>query len=103
MKNALVGHLLAERGWTQAKLAAAIGSSRAHVSLVLNNTPGRGYRTRKKLAPLLTARELDLLGWDAIGQLRGKGHVEVEAYDTPFGRLLYKKTLFPVERSNSPA
>lgn len=80
MKNALLGHLLAERGWTQARLAAHIGSGRAHVSQVLNNVPGRGHRTRKKLAPLLTQRELDLLGWTATGT---------------------RARVFPVERSKS--
>ena len=69
--------LLHERGLTHKKIAAAIGSSRAHVCLVLRNTPGRGHQTRRKIAPLLTERERALLGWTASGQ-----------------------TMFPVESSN---
>lgn len=63
MKNAAFIDSLRARGLTQAALASAIGSSRAHVCLVLNNTPGRGRLTRKKLAPLLTPSERALLGW----------------------------------------
>lgn len=48
-------------------LAAAIGSNRCHVSQVLNNIPGRGGQTRRKLAKLMTAEELKLAGWDANG------------------------------------
>lgn len=58
-----------ERGVRQEDFAEAISSSRAHVCQVLNGVAGRGGRTRKKLAPLLTERERALLGWTADGQL----------------------------------
>jgi predicted naringenin-chalcone synthase len=44
-------------------LAAEIGSSRAHVCQVLNNTPGRGMWTRRRLFPHLTEKEMEALGW----------------------------------------
>lgn len=76
MKNALLSASLRERGLSQEKLAVTIGSSRAHVCQVLNNVAGRGYRTRKKLAALLTARELAAVGWDMYGQPKTPAWVE---------------------------
>jgi hypothetical protein len=69
VKNAAFYARLHARGLTAAALAAAIGSSRAHVTLVLGNTPGRGGLTRRKLAPLLTEAERELLGWSVAGAL----------------------------------
>jgi hypothetical protein len=69
MKNARFYALLHGRGLTVAGLAAQIHSSRAHVTEVLNNKPGRGGYTRAKLAPLLTPAERDTLGWDECGKL----------------------------------
>ena len=69
MKNAPFYASLHARGLVAADLARAIGSSRAHVCLVLNNTPGRGHYTRRKLAGHLTERERRLLGWGPSGQL----------------------------------
>lgn len=46
-----------------------IGSSRSHVCQVLLKKPGRGGKTRKKLAQLLNSYELTLLGWDSEGRL----------------------------------
>jgi transcriptional regulator with XRE-family HTH domain len=60
--------LLHERGLTVAQLAAAIGSGRAHVTQVLAGVPGRGGQTRRKLARVLSARELGILGWDDAGE-----------------------------------
>ncbi|MCC7374283.1 MAG: hypothetical protein IT581_06490 [Verrucomicrobiales bacterium] len=54
---------IADRGLDAGKLARRIRSNRAHVTLVLNNTPGRGGHTRKKLAKLLTPEELKILNW----------------------------------------
>ncbi len=56
--------LLHERGMTVEKLAAAILSGRAHVTQVMANKPGRGGQTRRKLNPLLTTAERELLGWE---------------------------------------
>jgi transcriptional regulator with XRE-family HTH domain len=70
MRNAPFIAALRDRGLTQEALAERIGSSRAHVCQVLNGVEGRGGYTRKKLARHLTARELDLLGWDALGRVR---------------------------------
>ena len=59
--------------WTVEALAENISSSRAHVTQVLNNVPGRGHQTRRKLARLFKAnftywRDLLLtLGWDENG------------------------------------
>ena len=69
MKNAPLIASLRERGVRQEDLAERIGSSRAHVCQVLNGVPGRGHRTRKKLAPLLTERERTILGWTTEGKL----------------------------------
>ena len=69
MRNGPFIASLRERGVRQEDLAERIGSGRSHVCQVLNNVPGRGGRTRKKLAPLLTPRELTLLGWAFDGRL----------------------------------
>jgi transcriptional regulator with XRE-family HTH domain len=60
---------LRARGVRQEDLAVCIGSSRSHVCQVLNGVPGRGHQTRKKLAPLLTPDERELLGWTPDGEL----------------------------------
>ena len=75
MNNVPFGIRLRLRRVTQADLAKAIGSSRAHVCQVLNGVPGRGGKTRKKLAPLLTEAECNLLGWDSKGNLLEKARV----------------------------
>jgi hypothetical protein len=74
MKNWDLIQKLHHRGISVTKLARMIGSTHAQVSMTLNNTPGRGYRTRPKLAPLLTAEELKILGWDEKGTIL---HVEL--------------------------
>jgi hypothetical protein len=79
--------LLHERGVTVERLAALAGTGRAHATQVLANKPGRGYRTRARLAGFLTLRELDLLGWEEVGQLPPMSPVRVHGYDGPFGRV----------------
>lgn len=69
MKSYLLHRLLHARGENTTTLAAKICSSRTHVGQVLNNDPGRGGQTRRKLAPLLTPEELALAGWDQAGNL----------------------------------
>ena len=69
MKNYRLMALLHDRGLNHTILAERIGSSRSHVCQVLLNKAGRGYRTRKKLAPLLTPFERHLLGWSDDGRL----------------------------------
>ncbi len=67
---------------TQEMLAILAGTSRAHLNQVLNNMPGRGHQTRKKLVRLvwteghanageriLTDEMLNELGWDENGKL----------------------------------
>jgi hypothetical protein len=72
--------LLHERGETVASIARQAGTGRAHANQVMANKPGRGYITRCKLAQFLKPEELQILGWDALGQ-----------------RLM---RVFPVKRSN---
>lgn len=64
------------RGLTQKKLAALAGTGRAHVSQVLNNKPGRGHLTRRRLFPHLLPKEVRLLGWqdEYYRWLRSTGH-----------------------------
>lgn len=63
------------RLWTVERLAQAICSNRAHVNQVLNNKPGRGHQTRRKLVGVLKSnfeswREmLAALGWTESGEL----------------------------------
>ncbi len=62
------------RGMTLKALAAATGvRSHSHLSEVLNNKPQHGGQTRRKLVAHLTARELELLGWDQQGNLVPQG------------------------------
>jgi len=63
MKNRAFYLSLHARGLRVEDLARRIHSSRSHVNQVLNNVPGRGHYTRNKLKPLLTAEEIQLLGW----------------------------------------
>lgn len=62
--------------WSVERLAAAAGSSRAHVTEVLNNVPGHGHRTRGRLVRVLMANftywrdMLVVLGWSESGELR---------------------------------
>jgi len=70
MKNWQFYRLLHERRdekngarMTVSRLAALAGSGRAHVNQVLNNVPGRGFWTRRRLFPHLTEEEVRLLGW----------------------------------------
>ena len=81
MKNYKLIRSLHARGCSVGKLAQAIGCTHPQVSQILNNTPGRGHRVRPRLANLLTANELDLLGWDSDGTLIGATRVP---YDTMF-------------------
>lgn len=69
MKNYELYRSLHARGETTSSLAAKILSSHGHVSMTLNNTPGRGALTRRKLARLLTAEELKCVGWDSTGNI----------------------------------
>lgn len=57
------------RGVTLKALAAEAGVSRPHLSLVIAGTPGRGGQVRRKVAPLLTEGERQLLGWSEDGEL----------------------------------
>lgn len=74
--------LLAQQELNSVMLAALVGTSRAHLNRVLNNTPGRGHFTRRKLAGLawtaphpnagtyvLTGEMLGELGWDRSGKI----------------------------------
>lgn len=59
---------LHHRGEDAGTLAASIVSGRTHVTEVLNGTTD-SPRTRRRLARLLTAKELALLGWDENGDI----------------------------------
>lgn len=56
---------LHHRGLNQAKLAALSVTNRSHLCQVLNNKPGHGHHTRRRLFPYLNAKEIALLGWTA--------------------------------------
>jgi hypothetical protein len=85
MKNWDLLRSLHDRGETTTTLATKIGSCQSHVSQTLANDPGRGARTRKKLAPLLTEQELELAGWNADGTLKAKAEKQVSS--VPHGTL----------------
>jgi len=59
------------RPWTVGRMAAAIGANRAHLTDVLNNTPGHGGQTRpkvlrwmeKEFPPATVAALTQALGW----------------------------------------
>lgn len=72
VKNYNFYRALHGRGETAGSLARAIGSSRGHVTEVLQNKPGHGGQTRGKLARLLTPEELGFLGWMEEGSLKFK-------------------------------
>jgi len=66
MKNYEFHKKLRERGMSVTKLARLIGNTgHAHVVQVLNNMPGHGLWTRRRLFAHLTADEVRLLGWEA--------------------------------------
>lgn len=49
---------------TTTLLAERAGVGRCHLSQVLNNVPGRGKHTRRRLFPLLTYDEIKALSWE---------------------------------------
>lgn len=73
MKNWRLHQAMKARGMDTKLLAILIDSSRTHVSQVLNNKPGRGGQTRRKLAEHLTPAELELAGWDRAGNIVPRG------------------------------
>jgi hypothetical protein len=85
MKNRALLRSLDTRGETAATLARRIQSSRSHVSQVLANKTGIGGHTRRKLAPLLTAEERALAGWDERGDLICSKPVGPSPDATPHG------------------
>lgn len=72
------------RKWTIEKLATAISGNRGHVNDVLNNKPGHGGQTRRKLAALFQKdfpswrAMLATLGWDESGNLVPQGTSDVQ-------------------------
>jgi hypothetical protein len=79
---------LHERGETVQSLAQKAGTGRCHATQVLANKPGRGHLTRRKLAPLLTFSELELLGWNLNGTIAKPCHTN------------YQPSAFHTERSS---
>jgi hypothetical protein len=71
MLNPKLHQLLRAHGLDACILALRIGSAKTHVSQILNNVPGRGAHTRRKLARELAdvPGALEMLGWDAKGKL----------------------------------
>jgi hypothetical protein len=63
MKNQKFHQLLRQRGLDVNQLAYFIDSLPTHVSQVLNNIPGRGGHTRRKLFKWLLPEEIATLGW----------------------------------------
>lgn len=77
--------LLSEQGHNQKSLAATLNCGLSHLNQVLNNHPGRGGQTRRKVAKWVaescgekSAEMLKELGWDAAGNMvpQGTSHVE---------------------------
>lgn len=79
------------RGWTQGRLAEAIGVSGAYVSQIETGaTKLPGGHLRRRLAQVLGVRHVDLLiaaGELAPDELPGDGGWEGDAPDTPQRRL----------------
>lgn len=65
MKNPKFHQLIRARGIDVNQLAYFIDSQPTHVSQVLNNVPGRGGHTRRKLFKWLLPVEITVLGWTA--------------------------------------
>lgn len=63
MINRTFHRLIRKRGITVQFLADAIDSGRPHVTEVLNNVPGHGGRTRRRLFLWLLPEEIAALGW----------------------------------------
>lgn len=63
MHNKNFYRLLHARGITVQFLADVIDSGRAHVTEVLNNVPGHGGKTRRRLFRWLMPEEIEALGW----------------------------------------
>ena len=63
MKNKTFYHLLHKRGMDTTRLAELVGTSRPHLTEVLNNKPGHGNTTRRKVFPWILPEEADALGW----------------------------------------
>ncbi len=70
MKNYEFYRSLHNRGMTLEVLAEVLKTKPGHLSMVFNGT--RGRNTRKHLVEHLTPKELELLGWDAQGNLLPK-------------------------------
>lgn len=71
MKNWEFYKKLHERGMTTEKLAVELQTRHSHISQVINGK--RGAHSRKHLAPLLTAEEREILGWNERGELVPRG------------------------------
>lgn len=63
MKNVKFYQLLHAREMNTTLLAQLAGTSRAHLTEVLNNKPGRGHVTRRKIFPWILPEEASALGW----------------------------------------
>jgi hypothetical protein len=100
-------HARTRRPRTVAQIAAKIFSSRAHVTEVLNgNRPGG--QTWRKLAQVLTAEELALLGRDAQGNkiFEQGGYVTGGTFPVPEGPEPFyvpQETLSHVRRKEGAA
>lgn len=82
MRNRNFWHSLHDRGESSTSLAEKICSSRSHISQVINGRRS-GLPTRRKLIAkgLLTAKEIELLGWEVPhGAL---SHVERDSEAAP--------------------
>lgn len=80
MKNAKLHYLLEQAGLNTEKLAThpLVMSKRTHISQVLNNEPGRGKHTRKRVAaalkkevsnPELLKKIFEQLSWNETGEI----------------------------------
>ena len=80
--------------WTVERLALSIGSTRAHVTEVLNNVPGHGGRTRRRLVLVIRwnfdhwREMLSALGWAEDGSLKDEG----KASNVPRGTFQFTES-----------
>jgi hypothetical protein len=69
---------LRQRGVTVTALAEVAGVGRSALAQILSGTPGRGGKSRRKIARHLNDTELALLGWNREGKLVAAGDCSTE-------------------------
>jgi len=83
---------------TTLALAEQSGTGRCHLSQVINNVPGRGGKTRRRLFPHLTFEEIQALGWEREFELWSRHWPDRRCLDStgnivPIGTILQGNTV----------